>query len=46
MRNLILAVLRLSSIVAGSASAAKLVVATDTNFPPFEFKDPETGKHV
>lgn len=46
MRNLILAVLLLFSIFAGSASAAKLVVATDTNFPPFEFKDPATGKHV
>ncbi len=26
--------------------AAELIVATDTNFPPFEFKDPETGKHT
>ena len=30
----------------GLASAAKLVVATDTNFPPFEFKDPHTGEHT
>lgn len=31
----------------GSAFAAeKLVVATDTNFPPFEFKDPQTGQHT
>lgn len=31
----------------GTAIAGeKLVVATDTNFPPFEFKDPETGKHT
>ncbi|MCK9241347.1 glutamine ABC transporter substrate-binding protein GlnH [Desulfocurvus sp.] len=28
------------------ASAKVLTVATDTNFPPFEFKDPETGKHT
>lgn len=28
------------------ASAKTLTVATDTNFPPFEFKDPETGKHT
>ncbi len=30
----------------GSAFAGKLVVATDTNFPPFEFKDPKTGEHT
>lgn len=30
----------------GSAFAGKLTVATDTNFPPFEFKDPKTGKHT
>ncbi len=29
-----------------TVQAAELVVATDTNFPPFEFKDPQTGKHV
>ncbi|WP_018125117.1 glutamine ABC transporter substrate-binding protein GlnH [Desulfovibrio oxyclinae] len=28
------------------AFAGKLVVATDTNFPPFEFKDPDTGEHT
>lgn len=28
------------------ASAKVLTVATDTNFPPFEFKDPDTGKHT
>lgn len=33
-------------LCATAASAKKLVVATDTNFPPFEFKDPETGKHT
>ncbi|BCR05665.1 amino acid ABC transporter substrate-binding protein [Desulfuromonas versatilis] len=30
---------------AGGALAAKLTVATDTNFPPFEFKD-SSGKHT
>lgn len=30
----------------GSAFAGKLTVATDTNFPPFEFKDPKTGEHT
>jgi len=30
----------------GSAFAGKLIVATDTNFPPFEFKDPKTGQHT
>jgi len=30
----------------GTAFAGNLVVATDTNFPPFEFKDPKTGKHT
>lgn len=30
----------------GSAFAGKLTVATDTNFPPFEFKDPKTGQHT
>lgn len=30
----------------GLAQAKEIVVATDTNFPPFEFKDPETGKHT
>jgi glutamine transport system substrate-binding protein len=28
------------------AAQAKLTVATDTNFPPFEFKDPASGKHT
>ncbi len=26
--------------------AKNITVATDTNFPPFEFKDPQTGKHT
>ncbi len=29
-----------------SAFAKKITVATDTNFPPFEFKDPKTGHHT
>lgn len=29
-----------------TAMAKTLTVATDTNFPPFEFKDPATGKHT
>ncbi|MBF0303536.1 MAG: glutamine ABC transporter substrate-binding protein [Desulfamplus sp.] len=29
-----------------SAFAKNITVATDTNFPPFEFKDPKTGKHT
>ncbi|MFV0435965.1 MAG: glutamine ABC transporter substrate-binding protein GlnH [Desulfopila sp.] len=29
-----------------AVQAAELVVATDTNFPPFEYKDPQTGEHV
>ena len=41
--------LALAALILGltsTAVAGKLVVATDTNFPPFEFKDPETGKHT
>lgn len=30
----------------GTAFAGKLTVACDTSFPPFEFKDPATGKHT
>ena len=44
-RILLFAVLALA-LCATTASAKKLVVATDTNFPPFEFKDPESGKHT
>jgi glutamine transport system substrate-binding protein len=33
-------------IFAGSGFANEITVATDTNFPPFEFKDPKTGKHT
>lgn len=45
MKRILLSILFLALIVT-SANAAKLVVATDTNFPPFEFKDPKTGQHV
>ena len=44
-RILLFAVLALA-LCATAASAKKLIVATDTNFPPFEFKDPESGKHT
>ncbi len=30
----------------GNSFAKNITVATDTNFPPFEFKDPQTGKHT
>ncbi|MBF0469643.1 MAG: transporter substrate-binding domain-containing protein [Desulfamplus sp.] len=32
--------------LAGNGFAKNITVATDTNFPPFEFKDPKTGKHT
>lgn len=46
MKNLFLTAFLVFAVFVSSASAAKLVVATDTNFPPFEFKDPKTGQHV
>ncbi|TKB28030.1 glutamine ABC transporter substrate-binding protein GlnH [Desulfopila sp. IMCC35006] len=46
MKNLCLTAFLVFAVLVSSASAAKLVVATDTNFPPFEFKDPKTGQHV
>lgn len=46
MRNLFLTAFLVFAVFVSSSSAAKLVVATDTNFPPFEFKDPKTGQHV
>ena len=46
MKNLFLTTFLVFAVLVSSASAAKLVVATDTNFPPFEFKDPQTGQHV
>lgn len=33
-------------VFAGSGFAKEITVATDTNFPPFEFKDPKTGEHT
>ncbi len=36
----------LTVAMVGSAFADKLIVACDTSFPPFEFKDPETGTHT
>lgn len=35
----------LTLVFSGSLLAAELTVATDTNFPPFEFKD-KSGKHT
>ena len=48
MKRIVTLVVALLMIIAlsGLASAEKLVVATDTNFPPFEYKDPQTGKHT
>jgi len=46
MKRILLFTLLALAICATAASAEKLIVATDTNFPPFEFKDPETGKHT
>jgi len=43
----LIAAFAVAAMMVGSAFAAdELVVATDTNFPPFEFKDPATGKHT
>lgn len=44
IRNLMIALVA-SLLLSGTALAASLTVATDTNFPPFEFKD-KTGKHT
>ncbi len=30
----------------GNLLAKNLTIATDTNFPPFEYKDPKTGNHT
>ncbi|WP_147820813.1 glutamine ABC transporter substrate-binding protein GlnH [Salidesulfovibrio onnuriiensis] len=44
---ILIAAIAVVAMMIGTAFAAdKLVVATDTNFPPFEFKDPATGKHT
>jgi len=39
-------VMAIALSMVGTAFAGALTVGTDTNFPPFEFKDPETGKHT
>ncbi len=48
--NRIIAFLASASLVCclltGAAFAKDLTIATDTNFPPFEFKDPASGKHT
>ncbi len=48
MKKLMAIVLTLSLVfcLAFTVQAKKLVVGHDTNFMPFEFKDPETGKYV
>lgn len=48
MKKLITMVAIAAVVVFGAvtASAKKLTVACDTNFPPFEFKDPKTGEHT
>ncbi|CCO24220.1 glutamine ABC transporter substrate-binding protein GlnH [Maridesulfovibrio hydrothermalis] len=43
--SLVVAALMTVAMV-GTAFAGKLTVACDTSFPPFEFKDPATGKHT
>lgn len=42
----VLLTLAMTTALGISAHAGELTVATDTNFPPFEFKDPETGQHT
>lgn len=48
MKKLMAIVLTLSLVfcLAFTVQAKKLVVGHDTNFMPFEFKDPKTGKYV
>ncbi len=42
----LVSVVTICMIMSATAMAKKLTVACDTNFPPFEFKDPATGKHT
>lgn len=42
----IMTVVTIALAASGPAMAKKLTVACDTNFPPFEFKDPKTGEHT
>lgn len=48
MKKLLTLALALTMLLGalGAAQAKKLVVAHDTNFMPFEFKDPKSGKYV
>lgn len=46
MKRVLVLIAVLAMFCASTAMAKKLTVATDTNFPPFEYKDPETGKHT
>ncbi|BBD07487.1 glutamine ABC transporter substrate-binding protein GlnH [Desulfovibrio ferrophilus] len=41
-----LCALAMSVALCAPAMAKTLTVGTDTNFPPFEFKDPASGKHT
>lgn len=43
--SIFLSALLFMAVFAGNVNAKKLVVATDTNFPPFEFKD-TNGQHT
>ncbi len=42
----LITVIAINLTMSATAIAKKLTVACDTNFPPFEFKDPATGKHT
>ena len=46
MKRVLVLIAVLAMFCASTAMAKKLTVATDTNFPPFEYKDPDTGKHT
>jgi glutamine transport system substrate-binding protein len=46
MKKIIILAAVLVMALSTTAMAKKLVVACDTNFPPFEFKDPATGTHT
>ncbi len=48
MKKLLIVALTLTMLfsLASLAQAKKLVVGHDTNFMPFEFKDPDSGKYV
>lgn len=46
MKKIIILAAVLVMALSTTAMAKKLIVACDTNFPPFEFKDPATGTHT